>query len=880
MSLTYDTSILWDGDIIWGGIPPLPPTLAPLARPTTRHWLKVAFDSHATDGTYIWTDITDFLREDRGTPLSTRRGRQDTTQKFNVGQGIYVLDNRHQHFESLNPSGMFYGKLVPTKPVQSGDEYPWLPGQMIDGAFRNPSSYQLWTALNGTLSYLTPAHDLAQGGVRLNVAASGSNINLTSPAIPVRSDKLSTPVTASLRVSNANGITNPSVALSIIFYSDLAGTAAISNVTGPAVNVNFTTLKQRLTVTASAIPTNALSMRVQFATLTSTSIAIHHIWDFYSSVLDYTAISFSQENYTGFADSWVCTDDVGDGTCVLTASDTLKNLSLTPMNSPFYAKYLATLNPTVWYRLGESGPQANVRTMPFKDAMGGPPIYCNNGNSLPVHLSAWGFPYDTSYYFFNNGPLPGVAGHSPVDPDLAFSFIGPSSQDRGSLVLGNNCKPTGTKWSYAFSFRSTTGQWHNNADLVATGGLYSFWTLFGINAAQLGTFPNQPHPSPGHAFLSVAVAPNAIDPVTGSGLGVDTAGGQLTVYAGIDGVAGAGQTTHQNIVIDKLSHRVWLTYDGSTDLLSIYIDGLLDVSFHPTGGMGINWTSTSAFNQLGDVDMIGKDGDPGGFEMDEFMFFNGTTMGASTIATDYDKFRRAYPIQRSTERVAAVYDLINLPTNLRSVNTAAGVQVTAVESPFFQANPLTYLQLVEDTEQGLLFCDRSGRVNFVDHAAAISGVYTTSQYTFGNGVGELSYEKVVTSNDDTLLYTQGIASIAGGSPQTVNSSNAADYFVRSLQKTNLLLDTDAKAKAIATSLATLYSVPGTKIKELHVYPEADEATLLACSRIEIGWLLAVKLRPNGISLPPVNVQVQGINQDTYRGKRRIVYFLSNIYWRT
>ncbi|MGH7490510.1 MAG: hypothetical protein ACREMY_33600, partial [bacterium] len=158
------------------------------------------------------------------------------------------------------------------------------------------------------------------------------------------------------------------------------------------------------------------------------------------------------------------------------------------------------------------------------------------------------------------------------------------------------------------------------------------------------------------------------------------------------------------------------------------------------------------------------------------------------------------------------------------------------------------------------------------------GVYVNPQYTFGNGHSELPYEKVVTTNDDVLFYTQGIASIQGGSPQIVDAPTAANYFTRSISKDNLLLDSNDKARTIATQLADLYSQLGTKIKELTVYPEASEALLVACSRIELGWMVAVRMRPTGVLLPTVNVQVQGINQDSFRGKRRITYVLSNIFY--
>ncbi|MGH7486490.1 MAG: hypothetical protein ACREMY_12965, partial [bacterium] len=245
------------------------------------------------------------MREDNGTPLATRRGRQDTTQKFAVGRGTYVLDNRRLHFEQLYSGSPFYGKLLPTKPVQSGEEYPWLPGIMADGVFHNALTYTTWTPANATVAAAAADQDLGLPGLQVVASTTGVAWTMLGPATPIRSDKLGGPLTASFRVTTTSF--GNSFSLAIRFYSDLAGTTLISQTTGTAVNVNSDTPDQRVDVVVPTIPSTALSARMYLIENAGAFSLAGDVYLLRAAVMDYTAVSFFEAAFTGFADSWVCT---------------------------------------------------------------------------------------------------------------------------------------------------------------------------------------------------------------------------------------------------------------------------------------------------------------------------------------------------------------------------------------------------------------------------------------------------------------------------------------------------------------------------------------------------------------------------------------------
>lgn len=630
-------------------------------------------------------------------------------------------------------------------------------------------------------------------------------------------------------------------------------------------------------VDTSVIPVGTQSMRVVITIVS----AVGNVDSVQAVAVDTVltpAIAQMDVQFTGFSDGWDCQWDVGDNLCTLTASDALKALGLAGLNTTLYGDYLRTLNgtgPSRWYRLGETTlTQVATLSLAFKEEISG--LRDASVARTPIGSGATA-PYR------GRGPLAGVAGCSPVDPDLGFSLVGPSSQDGGAIDLGVNFAPTSQKWTIGMWLRSTNGIVPQVADgRTGTGDAVCLMAL------------NQPTIFSGFGFKNASLWVNHFGQVsaqTWSSYVTDAArkgSGQASLWANTVSSDNGGQ----NIVADTLWHRVWMLYDGSNNTLAVYVDGLLDhVELQFSGTTGFTGLSSGSgewyWRRLGSYYAAGAElvnaGYPPFFEVDEPMTFDGVLLSAGVITDDYIHGKLAYPIQRSDERVGAVLDNATWPVAKRIIDTNQGITVTAQTAAIARGNPVSYVQTVEDTEQGFFFIDTLGNVRFVTHASLVDAttIYNVAQYIFGNGVGEIPYESLMTSNNDKLLYDIGEATTETGSLQTYAIAAAKTQFLpRTISKTGLMLDSNQKAYEQAQWLATLFSVQGTRLNSIVINPSSTESSLQAVQGIELGMAVECRIRPPGITAGTyfsVVAQIQGVNNDVKRKRQRVTIAVDDTY---
>lgn len=837
-----------------------------------RTFLNAAFGALVTSAPYAYTDISDYLRDTGTVAWGATRGRQDVTQKINPGTGGWILDNRRLYFEQLNINSPFSPYVLPEVPIQSGVEYPWLPGLLVDGAFRHGLAD--WPVLgNVTSAWVQPIDDLAQGMMQLTVTASAlAAVESNTISIPVaqRGQK----VTCSSKWNMVNG-TGRHVHMEVWFFTGI-GTGFISSIVG-STQVAILNGPRLRADASGTIPSNAQSMQV-FLVIEATGTTGGDIWEVRSAVVDYAGLSLYSIEYAGYADSWICESDVGDNTCTLSATDGIKSLGIQKMNTPFYGSYIGALSPTKWYRFGESIPTQNgITTLTFKDQVSG-----NRDASVDIgDLPAPGAVTNQTNPLVGRGPLAGIAGCSPLDTDFGFSFIGPSSSDGGCIKLPPTFQPTQTNWTMVWWMRSTDGRIR-----MDTEGQYDF-SILEING-----------------YLNTPANGDIAYPHFGCAVELDSG----LLYFDIEN---GGHTKYidktyfnQNIVVDALWHMIGIGCDGNN--IYCWVDGILDqangiIGGPFTWGAGHNPGTASHF---GEPYTLGIDGQVGAYEGDELMLFDGTIMSTMQMSALYVAGKQAYPAEPSCKRADRVFDLASWPASLRNIDTTKGVEVTQVTQPFSKANPVQYLQLVESTEQGLFMIDKQGRGTMVDVETLVTATsqYNAPQFVFGNAAGEIPYESITTSNDDLTLYTQGSASTEQGSSQFADSMDEDRYFIRNVDAAGLLLPTDERAGFVSEWLRALFDTPGTKFTGVVINPYVSESALAAMAAIDIGTVIAVRWRPVGIQYAPspsrtygsgtygsdkygtvsqsyfeVNVSVQSIGYEGTRKRLRVKYGLSSIY---
>lgn len=204
-------------------------------------------------------------------------------------------------------------------------------------------------------------------------------------------------------------------------------------------------------------------------------------------------------------------------------------------------------------------------------------------------------------------------------------------------------------------------------------------------------------------------------------------------------------------------------------------------------------------------------------------------------------------VQKSGERIEAILDRpeVSWPASLRNIDT--GQQTLGADVVDLNTNTLSYLQLVESSEPGALFIDKSGRVAFKDRSnqAPLTDTIIFSDTSIALGV---NYDSIQVQYGTENLYNHISVTRTGGTAQVVDDlGSQAIYGIQSLSEDGLLMETDADALNTANFFLNQYALPELRFTNIGFTLEdkstATQDNLLA---LEIGDVIRIRFTPNGI----------------------------------
>jgi len=161
-------------------------------------------------------------------------------------------------------------------------------------------------------------------------------------------------------------------------------------------------------------------------------------------------------------------------------------------------------------------------------------------------------------------------------------------------------------------------------------------------------------------------------------------------------------------------------------------------------------------------------------------------------------------------------------------------------------NALSYLQIVTESEPGLLFVSKSGDVRFLDRNAESAG--TPIIFT-DDGTG-IPYQNLSVVYGAELLYNEVVVTRDNGGTATASDITSQNqYGIQNLTRSNLPLDNDTSAQNLADYLITQYSEPEYRFEAIEIeIIDLDDATQTSILDLELGDFVRVKFTPNNV--PP------------------------------
>ena len=156
--------------------------------------------------------------------------------------------------------------------------------------------------------------------------------------------------------------------------------------------------------------------------------------------------------------------------------------------------------------------------------------------------------------------------------------------------------------------------------------------------------------------------------------------------------------------------------------------------------------------------------------------------------------------QDTGTRISKILNTIGWSGSQRSLNTG---NTTCQADPGTTRNALDAIQTLEFTEQGAFYIDNSGNAifknrNFVYNAQSASPVKFNN-----NGTTDINYSGITFAHDDKTIVNSCSVTRIGGVTQTyTDATSAGTYFNHGITATDMLMQTDANALALATAYVT------------------------------------------------------------------------------
>ena len=196
--------------------------------------------------------------------------------------------------------------------------------------------------------------------------------------------------------------------------------------------------------------------------------------------------------------------------------------------------------------------------------------------------------------------------------------------------------------------------------------------------------------------------------------------------------------------------------------------------------------------------------------------------------------------QLTSERVSAILDRTEVAwsTALRSIST--GVATCGTVAYEDQTNVLQALQAVQFAENGRLFADRNGNINF---DARVTSTFATAVANLGGtAITAVPIQALSTVYGAETVLNRVSVQISGGTASSVAASTASqtEYGIKNFSLTDIPLVNDAAGSALAANLLAAYANPEVRFDEasILVNPLSDTLTETMAS-LEIGDVLTV-----------------------------------------
>lgn len=156
--------------------------------------------------------------------------------------------------------------------------------------------------------------------------------------------------------------------------------------------------------------------------------------------------------------------------------------------------------------------------------------------------------------------------------------------------------------------------------------------------------------------------------------------------------------------------------------------------------------------------------------------------------------------QDTGTRIGKILDMVKWASSQRSIEVG---DTTCQVDPGNTRNALDALQTIEFTEQGAFYIDKAGLAVFKDRTYVYNAQSASPVKFNNNGTTDINYAGITFAHDDKTIVNSATITRIGGTAQTYTDTPSQEkYFFHAITATDMLMETDANALALATAYVT------------------------------------------------------------------------------
>jgi hypothetical protein len=210
------------------------------------------------------------------------------------------------------------------------------------------------------------------------------------------------------------------------------------------------------------------------------------------------------------------------------------------------------------------------------------------------------------------------------------------------------------------------------------------------------------------------------------------------------------------------------------------------------------------------------------------------------------------------ERLDLILDQINWPNSARLIDDGD----TELENdPGGFRSALQEMQTIESSDLAALFMDHQGRVVYYDRAT-LSQKASGTAYEFDDNGTNIQYQDIDVNYDETELANEVTLTRLSGQPQTASDNASIDeYFVRSYNRSGLMMETNTLALQRATQILNYRKQPRIRIDGFTLDLSSDSNRVEPALKLEIGDPVIVTKQMAGGTDITLRLTIQGHTSD-------------------